>query len=130
MNRLKLKTALKFWQEIIFIIALGILIFGITMNIRVSFQHTINIVFYSIFLFLFICLIGQFYWKSFALSILLAVVLGLGSGYMTLAVLLDYRETYRIVENNIHATITIIFEFFLFLGLTATAISMLIKYSK
>ena len=120
-----LKTVLKFWQEIVFIIAIGIIVFGITMNMKVSFQHVGNIIFYCIFVLLLVCLVGQFFWKNFALSLWLAVILGLGSMYMIIAILYDYKN------GDYHGTILgLMFGFFLAIGLTITAILMPVKYFK
>ena len=92
MNKITLKSALKSWQEIIFIISLGILVFGITMNISVAFQQVINVVFYCIFALLLVCLIGQFFWKNLVLGIYLACLLGFGSLYMILAAVSDLAK--------------------------------------
>lgn len=118
-----LKTVLKFWQEIIFIVGLGILVGGITMNINNSFQDTFNIVFYSLFVSLLICLIGQFYWKSWILALCLSTILGIGSFYMFMAVVSDLVKMTSIDYG-------LLFGFFLFLGLVGTAITMPIKYLK
>ena len=121
-----LKSVLKFWQEIIFIIALVVLVGGITMNISVSFQHKINIVFYCFFVFLLICLIGQLHWKNVALALWLAVILGLGSAYMILAALSDLVKMTNTDEGYLYT----VFALFLFMGLTVIAISMPFKYLK
>jgi len=121
-----LKSALKFWQEIIFIIALGILVVGITMNISISFQYKINIVFYCIFVLLLICLIGQLYWKNVVLALWLAVILGLGSAYMILAALSDLAKMTKTDEGFVYT----VFALLLSLGMTVTAFSMPVKYIK
>jgi hypothetical protein len=118
-----LKAALKFWQEIVFIIGFGILVGGITMNISTSFQYTINIVFYCFFVSLLICLIGQFYWKNWILALCLSAILGIGSFYMFMAVVSDLVKMTNI-------DFGLIFGLFLFLGLIGTAITMPIKYIK
>jgi hypothetical protein len=120
------RSALKFWQEIIFIIGLGILIGGITMNISISFQYGINIVFYCLFVLLIVCLIGQFYWENLALALWLAVILGLGSVWMVLAALSDLVK----MTNADKGFLGLMFGLFLFMGLTFTAISMPFKYLK
>ena len=119
-----LKSVLKFWQEIVFIIALGILVGGITMNISISFQYGINIVFYCLFVLLIVCLIGQYYWKNLALALWLAVILGLGSAWMVLAALSDLVK----MTNADKGYFGLMFGLFLFIGLTITAISMPFKY--
>ena len=128
MDIIKLKSALKFWQEIIFIIAIGILFFGMTINISAAFHQVINIVFYCMLLLMLICLIGQFYWKNLILGFFLAIVLGLASGYMILAVLSDLAKISKIEENT-SAIVGLTFGLIL-LGLTITAILMPIKYVK
>ena len=119
-----LKLALKFWQEIVFLIVLGILVVGITMNILVAFKQVINIVFYGIFVLLLIGLIGQFYWKNSNLALCLAIIFGLGSTYMILAALSDLAKMVNTDEGNIYT----VFCLFLSMGLTAIAISMPFKY--
>jgi hypothetical protein len=126
MKMKSLKSALKFWQEIVFIIALGILVFGITMNISKSFQNKINIVFYCVFVFLLICLIGQFYWKNVILALWLAAILGFGSAYMILAALSDLVKMTPTEEGYTYT----IFALFLSIGMTIIAISMPFKYLK
>ena len=119
-----LKSALKFWQEVIFIIGLGIWVGGITMNISMSFQYGVNIVFYCLFVLLIVLLIGQFYWKNLALALWLAVILGLGSVWMVLAALSDLVK----MTNADKGYYGLVFGLFLFMGLTVTAISMPFKY--
>ena len=119
-----LKSALKFWQEIIFIIGLGILVGNITTYISISFQDKINIVFYCLFVLLIACLIGQFYWKSLALSLWLAFLLGLGSAWMVLAALSDLGK----MTGADKGYYGLIFAMFFFMGLTVTAFSMPLKY--
>jgi uncharacterized membrane protein len=121
-----IKLALKFWQEIIFIVALGILVFGITTNISVNFTQVFNIVFYCIFVLLLICLIGQLYWKNLILALWLTVILGLGSAYMILAALSDLAKITTTDKDYIYT----IFALLLSIGLTVTAISMPFKYFK
>ncbi len=124
-----IKSVLPFWQEFVLAIGLGILLTGMTINISAAFQQTLNIVAYCIFLSLFICLIGQFFWKNFFVGITLSVILGLGSIYMILVILLElYKELYNISEGDFQATIWLIFGLFVFLGLTIAAISMPLKY--
>ena len=130
MNTIKLKSILKFWQEIVFIIATGIYFFGMTMNIPAVFHQGINIIFYALFGLLIICLIGQFYWKNLYVGICLAIVLGLGSGYMFLAVLSDLAKISKIEEDNTSAIVGLNFGLLLFIGLTVAAISMPVKYMK
>jgi len=62
---LQLKKILPFGQEIVFIIALGILLFGAALNASVSLRYASGIVMFCILLSLFICLIGQFFLEEF-----------------------------------------------------------------
>ena len=120
------KSALYFWQEIVFAIALGILVFGITMNISVAFKQGINIVFYCVFILLLLCLIGQLYWKNAGLALWLAGMLGFGSAYMILAALSDLTK----MTPDESGYIKTVFALFLSMGLTATAFTMPFKYLK
>ena len=119
----KLKLLLKFWQEIVFLIPIGILIGGqmITMDFSAVFHFWF---FHSMLLLVFICLIGQFYWKNLILGIFLALVLGLFSGYMILAAWSDLIK----MTNTEEGYIKTMFALFLFTGLTIIAISMPFKY--
>jgi uncharacterized membrane protein len=119
----QVKSALRFWQETVFIIAIGTMVFGITMNITVAFQQAINIFFYFIFIVLIICLIGQFYWKNVVLGLYLAVLMGFGSLWMFAAVLSDFGKI-----NKIDGNLDMIFYLLLSIGLISTAISMPFKY--
>ena len=121
MNWKSLKSVLKFWQETVFIIGLGFLVIGMTMNAAVAFKQGINIVFYCIFILFIMCLIGQFFWKNFVLSLWLAVIFGLSSLYMTFGwfvELVKMTDTWGVVS------------LFFFIGLTVAAITMPIKYIK
>ena len=120
MNKTTFKSALKYWQEIIFIIALGALIFGITMNISVAFQQVGNIVAYCIFVSLLICLISQLFWKNSILGIVLSGIFGLASFYMAFGWLVD-KEAYEV-------SVFRIFSIILFVGLAVTAGFMLFKH--
>jgi len=75
-----LKSVLKFWQEIVFVIPIG---FGLTaLTIAIILGYTMDkwdILFVCWFVPLLICLIGQFFWKSEGLAICLSVPLGLSS---------------------------------------------------
>ena len=122
---LKFKKILPFWQEIIFIFMLGSMLSGIITNASEMFQYTFNIVIVCIFLPVFICLIGQFFWKNLVLGMQLSIPLALGSMYMILAALSDLN---KVPEGNTRATVGLLFAVILFVGLTITAISMPFKY--
>ena len=114
------------FRSIIFLVVVGYLVVGITMNSTVAFKQAINIVFYGFFVLLLICLIGQFYWKSLPLALWLAVILGLGSMWMIMAALSDLVK----MSNSEAGYIETIIALLLFVGMTVVAISMPIKYIK
>lgn len=75
-----LKSALKFWQEIAFLVPIGLLLIEITKWVmRSQTMDGWNIFLVLWFLPLFICLLGQFFWKNEALAITLSLFLGLSS---------------------------------------------------
>jgi len=135
MNKKTLKSALKFWQEIVFLIIFGSLLIYDALNTTVVFQTIGGIVISCIFLALFICLVGQFFWKNLILGIYLAVLLGLGSFYMTLAAMSDLPKLINVEAVYIQflgfsfseLTFTWIALCF-FVGLMVIAISMPRKY--
>jgi len=75
-----LKSVLKFWQEIVFVIPIG---FGLTaLTIAIILGYTMDkwdILLVCWFAPLLICLIGQFFWKSEGLAFCLSVPLVLSS---------------------------------------------------
>ena len=75
-----LKSALKFWQEIVLIIPIGILLIGMTKYVmRSQTMDGADIFMVIWFLPLLVCLVGQFFWKNEALAVILSVLLGLSS---------------------------------------------------
>ena len=75
-----LNSFLKYWQEIVFIVLIGLLLFEITRFYLT--QNSIDgwdIALLSFTLPLFICLIGQLFWNNRTLSIVLSVLLSVGS---------------------------------------------------
>jgi hypothetical protein len=75
-----LKSALKFWQEIVFVVSIGLLLIEITKWVMLS--QTMDG--WDIFLVcsmlpLLVCLIGQLFWKNKALAIVLSCLLVLSS---------------------------------------------------
>ena len=75
-----LKEVLKFWQEIVSIVPIGLLLIEITKwVIRSQTMDRWDIFLVCWMLPLFICLIGQFFWKNQTLAVTLSVLLGLSS---------------------------------------------------
>jgi len=74
-------SALKFWQEIVLIVPIVLLLSEITKN-RVILTQTIDgadIFMVIWFLPLLVCLVGQFFWKNEALAVTLSVLLGISA---------------------------------------------------
>jgi peptidoglycan/LPS O-acetylase OafA/YrhL len=87
-NRLKLqemtikslKSVLKFWQEIVFAVSIGFVLTELAKAVILG--HAMDgwdIFSVCFFMPLLICLIGQFFWKSRALTNVLSVLLGISS---------------------------------------------------
>ena len=77
----KLKSVLKFWQEIVFIASIGFPLTAFTNDLIIH-GRTLDgydILCLCFLLPVFICLIGQFFWKNGTLSIFLAAILFLYS---------------------------------------------------
>lgn len=114
-----IKTGLKNWQEIIFTISIGVLLIEITRNNMV--QNTIDgwdIALLFLIVPLLICLIGQFYWNNKTLSIILSVILSIGS-FIFILMALYYLSTTN--SKLFSALSMLIFGLFLFIaGLTMT----------
>ena len=75
-----LKSMLKFWQEIVLVVPIGLLLIEIAKNRM--FQQTMDgsdIFMVIWFLPLLVCLVGQFFWKNEALAVTLSVLLGLSA---------------------------------------------------
>ena len=80
MTKNLLKSVPKFWQEIVFVVPIGLLLIEITKWVMRSQTMDGAAIFMAIwFVPLFICLIGQFFWKNEALAATLSVLLGLSS---------------------------------------------------
>jgi len=78
-------TVLKFWQEIVLVVPIGLFLIALTKWAIQSQSIEGWIVFLVIwFLPLFICLIGQFFWKNEALAAILSVLLGISSVIVTI----------------------------------------------
>lgn len=115
-----LKTVLKFWQEIVFVIPLGILLIEMSTKYFVVFRQTIDIVCFCFFSILLICLVGQFFWKNKILAVILSVVLGLSSFVLILISLYALTTSLQVVQ-----AVTMLF---LGLFLSFTAIKMFMKF--
>jgi len=80
MKNKSLKSALKFWQEIVLAVSIGLLLIEVSKWVILSQTMDGAEIFLVIwFLPLFICLIGQMFWKNEALAVTLSVFLGLSS---------------------------------------------------
>jgi len=116
MKNKSLKSVLKVWQEIVFIIAVGILVVWSLINV---FAKDIYFHIYIVFFLLLICLIGQLFWKNSILGMALSIVFGFSSFYMVFGWLVD-KETNEVPLMKILAIC-------FFVGLTVTAVSMFVK---
>lgn len=117
-----LKSVFKFWQEIIFIVSTGSLLIGSTRGVINSQSMDIwDILLVCWVLPLFICLIGQFFWKKKSLAIILSVPLGLSS------VITIFMALYGIFNSPSYRTESIAM---LIIGtvLVLAALKMLFKY--
>jgi|GEM_PF-2418386 len=115
-----LKTVLKFWQEIVFVIPLGILLIEMSTKYFVVFRQTIDIACFCFFSILLICLVGQFFWKNKILAVILSVVLGLSSFVLILISLYALTTSLQVVQA--------VAMLFLGLFLSFTAIKMFMKF--
>lgn len=118
-----LKSILKFWQEIFFIISTGLLLIEITKWV----MHSQTIDRWDIFLVfwilpLFICLIGQFFWKKRALAIILSIPLGLSS------VVVIFMALYGIFNSQAYRAESIMM-FIIGVVLVIAAFKMSFKYT-
>ena len=116
MKNKSLKSVLKVWQEIVFIIAVGILVVWSLINV---FAKDIYFHIYIVCFLLLICLIGQLFWKNSILGMALSIVFGFSSFYMVFGWLVD-KETNEVPLMKILAIC-------FFVGLTVTAVSMFVK---
>ena len=83
-----IKSSLKFWQEIVFVVSVGFVLFEKTKFVVL--ERTMNgweIFLGCFFLPLLICLIGQFFWKSENIAMVLSVLLGTSSFVVVLKIL-------------------------------------------
>ena len=94
MKSKNLKSVLKFWQEIVFVVPIG---FGLAALAKaVMLGYTMDgwdIILVCWFVPLLLCLIGQFFWKSGGLAILLSFLLGISSFIVILMALYGISTT-------------------------------------
>ena len=94
MKSISFKSVLKFWQEIVFVVSIGLLLIEITKAvIRGHTMDGADIFLVCWFVPLLICLIGQFFWKSEGLAICLSVLLGISSFVVILMALYGISTT-------------------------------------
>lgn len=112
MKSISLKTAAIFWQEIVFIIPLGVLLIEMSTKYAVVFAQTFDMICFFFFLVLFICLIGQFSWKRKTLAIFLSWILGLCSAFLIFAALYAIAKSPQLITS----VAMLIFGFFLMIA--------------
>jgi len=121
-----LKSTLKFWQEIIFVAPIGIFLTGMLIDVFKGqpsmFDDALGIATFCFLLILFICLIGQFFWKNTVLSFILTPILVLYSLFWVFVSIAMPRDN---PYNNLRIVVLISALFFIF-----AAITMPIKYSR
>jgi FtsH-binding integral membrane protein len=80
MKNKSLKSVLKFWQEIVLAVPIGLLLIEITKNrmLRLTMDGA-DIFMVLWFLPLLVCLVGQFFWKKEAVAETLSVFLGVSA---------------------------------------------------
>ena len=94
MKNQSLKTALTFWQEIVFSVSIGLLLIEITKWVMISQTMDVWDILPVCFLLpLFICLIGQFFWKNETLSLTLSILLGISSVIVIFMALYGLRNS-------------------------------------
>jgi hypothetical protein len=119
-----LKSVLKFWQEIVFVVSIGLLLIEVTKwVIQSQTMDGWDIFLICSLLPVFICLIGQFFWKNKTLAICLSVLLGLSS------VIAIFMALYGIFNSPSYRTESIAM---LFIGvlLLFSAITMTKKFNQ
>ena len=115
-NKIKiqsLKSVLKFWQEIVFVVSIGLLLIEITKSVMLRQTMDRWDIFLVCFMLpLFICLIGQFFWKKKALAVCLSVLLGLSS-FVFILMALYFIGTTSASANIVRAITMLILGIFL-----------------
>ena len=121
-----LKPALKYWQEIVFIIPIGILIIVMVLQVFTRstsmFDDGLGMATFCFLSLLFILIFGQFFWKNEVLSYLLIMPSVLYSLFWIFA-------SYAMPKDNPNANLRILIFIYALLSLFA-AITMPLKYSK
>jgi len=126
-NLSKLKSILPFWQEIVFLIPLGLLLIDMTMNFSKVINSSLSIFCLCLFLVLFVCLIGQLFWKNAVLGIYIAFILSICSIVM---LLLFLAFLVKVTREDLNSIFVIVFGLTLFLGFLVTSVSMIVKHVK
>ncbi len=117
-----LKKVTKFWQEITFVVLIGILLVEIVYWTNLGHAMDMwDIFLVCFFLPLLTCLIGQLFWKNKVLGTILSILLGLSSFIFILMSLYFIATT----STKMVQAITM---FLLGLIMSTSAITMLIKY--
>ena len=120
MKNIALRTSLtNNWQEIVFIISIGLILFEITkFNLTQNSIDNWDLTLLSLISPIFVCLIGQFYWKNRTLSTTLSVLLSIGS-FIVVLMALYYTGTTN--SKLAQAMLMLIFGvFLLFTAITMT----------
>lgn len=118
-----LEKVIKFWQEIPFVVLIGLLLIEIAYWTNLGKTKDMwDIFLISFFLPLLTCLIGQFFWKSKTLGIVLSILLGVSSFVFILMSLYFISTT---STKMIQAITMLLLGLFLFISAT----TMFIKYS-
>ncbi len=121
-----LKSVLRFWQEIFFVVPIVLALAALAKAVILG--HTMNgvdILLVSIFAPLLFCLIGQFFWRSKALGNVLFVLLEI------LSIIVVLMALYAIGRTN-SATITVQVIIMLIYGIAGifTAFTMIVPQNK
>lgn len=113
-------TTIKFWQEIVFVIPVGIFLIDLFIGHPEMFDEVFDIAIICFHLVLFICLVGQFFWKNRKVAIVLTPFLLL---YSFFGVFVSYAMPKDNPYSHLRILILILALFFV-----VATISMLEKY--
>ena len=125
MKTKSLKSVLKFWQEILFVVPIGILLVVMVSDVFMRqtsmFDDGLGIATFCFLLFLFICLIGQFFWKNENLSICLTPLLVLYSlfwVFVSIYLLIEHSKKVPLIEILIMVLFLVLALFLVFAAIT------------